>query len=80
MQKFFKKISGKWKNAIYVISQIKFITELNPKFIQNGCFVVENVGMLFQNIVNIPMVARESQKIKLSSKLLTETNETNFRL
>ena len=48
-----------------------FITELNPKFIQNGCFVVENVGMLFQNIVNIPMVARESQKIKLSSKLLT---------
>ena len=80
MQKFFKKISVKWKNAIYVISQIKFITELNPKFIQNGCFAVENVGMLFQNIVNIPMVARESQKIKLSSKLLTETNETNFRL
>ena len=80
MQKFFKKISVKWKNAIYVISQIKFITELNPKFIQNGFFVVENVGMLFQNIVNIPMVARESQKIKLSSKLLTETNETNFRL
>ena len=62
------------------MSQIKFITELNPKFIQNGFFVVENVGMLFQNIVNIPMVARESQKIKLSSKLLTETNETNFRL
>ncbi len=62
------------------MSQIKFITELNPKFIQNGFFVVENVGMLFQNIVNIPMVARESQKIKLSSKLLTETNETIFRL
>ncbi len=57
-----------------------FITELNPKFIQNVFFVVENVGMLFQNIVNIPMAARESQKIKLSSKLLTETHETIFRL
>ena len=57
-----------------------FITELNPKFIQNGFFVVENVGILFQNIVNISMVARESQKIKLSSKLLTTTNEIIFRL
>ena len=49
---------------IYVTSQIKFILELNLKFIRNGFFVVENVGISFQKIVNIHMVEQESQKYK----------------
>ena len=45
---------------IYVLSQINFITELNPEFIPNGFFAAKNVGILFQNKVNIPMVGQES--------------------
>ena len=46
---------------IYVISKIKFITGLNPKFIRTGFFVVKNVGILFLHRVSIPMVVQESQ-------------------
>ena len=46
---------------IYVISQIKFISGSNPKFIKTGFFVVKNVGILFLNIMTIPMVEQESQ-------------------
>ncbi len=46
---------------IYVISEMKFITELNPKFILTGFFLVKNVGPLFLNIMVIPMVVLESQ-------------------
>ena len=46
---------------IYVISQIKLITELNQLFINTGFFVVKNVGIKFLNIKIIPMVALESQ-------------------
>ena len=41
---------------IYVIRQTKFITGLNPKFIGTGFFVAKNVGKLFHNIINIPMI------------------------
>ena len=50
---------------IYVISQVKYISELNSKFIRNGFFVVENVGISFQKIVNIHMVEQENQKYKI---------------
>ena len=46
---------------IYVLSQIKLITELNPQFIMIGFFVVKNVGIKFLNIKIIPMVALDSQ-------------------
>ena len=46
---------------ICVISQINFITGLNPKFIKTGFFVVKNVGILFLNIMTTPMVVQESQ-------------------
>ncbi len=46
---------------MFVISQIKFITESNRKFIRIGFFVVKNVGILLLNIMTIPMVAQESQ-------------------
>ena len=49
---------------IYVISQVNFITGLNPKFIRNGFFVVKNVGKLFLSIMIIPMVAQESPNDK----------------
>ena len=45
---------------IYVIREILFTIELNPQFIQTGFFVVKNVGILFQNIVNINMEEQES--------------------
>lgn len=54
---------------IYVTSKIKFITGLNPKFIRTGFFVVENVGILFLQIVGIPMVEQESQNDNLSKEL-----------
>ena len=53
---------------IYVISQINFITGLNPKFIRTGFFVVKNVGILLQIIMDIPMEAQESQINKSSGK------------
>ena len=59
---------------IYVISKIKFITGLNPKFIKTGFFVVENVGILFLQIVGIPMVEQESQNDKKFSKLNGKNN------
>ena len=49
---------------IYVISQIKFITGWNPKFIKTGSFVVKNVGVLFLKIMTILMVEQESQTDK----------------
>ena len=58
-----------------VISQISFITGLNPEFIRTGFFVVKDVGILFLNIMTILMVGQESQTDKLSSKLNCETNE-----
>tara|TARA_B100000161_G_C33508393_1_gene395166 strand:- start:142 stop:309 length:168 start_codon:yes stop_codon:yes gene_type:complete len=51
------------------MSQIFFITGLNPQFIQTGFFVVKNVGIRFPKIVNIYMEAQESPNDKLSSKL-----------
>ena len=51
------------------MSQILFITGLNPYFIQTGFFVAKNVGIRFPNIVNIHMEAQESPNDKLSSKL-----------
>ena len=44
-----------------VISQINFITGLNPEFIRTGFFVVKDVGILFLNIMTILMVGQESQ-------------------
>ena len=65
---------------IYVISKIQFIKELNPSFIQTSFFVVKNVGLLFQNKVNIPMVAQEIQNNKLSSKLSCKKKLNNYYL
>jgi len=50
--------------VICVISQINFITGSNPKCIRIGFFVVKNVGILFLNIMTIPMVEQESQTDK----------------
>ena len=61
---FFFENQNKWKNAICVISQVKFISGLNLKFIPSGFFVAKNVGVLFQNKVIITMVAQESQNNK----------------
>ena len=57
---------------ICVISQINFITESNPKFIRIGFFVVKNVGILFLNIMTIPMVVQESQNDKFSIYLTSK--------
>ena len=46
---------------ICVISQISFITGLNPEFIRTGFFVAKDVGILFLNIMTILMVGQESQ-------------------
>ena len=64
LKTFLSQTANQWKNVIYVISQIKFISESNPKFIRNGYFVVKNVGISFQKIVNIHMVEQESQEYK----------------
>ena len=62
IEKFIKQQSQtQWRSAIYVMSQIRFITGLNPKFIRTGFSVVRNVGILFLNIMTIPMVGQESQ-------------------
>ena len=61
IKNFFSKSLNKWKNVIYVISKIKFITGLKPQFIRTGFFVVKNVGILFQNMIDIPMEVQESQ-------------------
>ena len=52
---------------IYVISQISFITGLNPKFIKTGFFVVKNVGILFLDMIIIPMVVQERLTEKMKS-------------
>ena len=52
---------------IYVISQIIFITGLNPKFIKTGFFVVKNVGILFLDMIIIPMVVQERLTEKMKS-------------
>ena len=44
---------------IYAISRMKSITELNQEFIKTGFFVVKNVGILFLDMMIIPMVAQE---------------------
>ena len=49
---------------IYVISEINFITELNPLLIGTGFFAVKNVGILFLNKMVIPMAEQESQNDK----------------
>ena len=49
---------------IYVKSQIKFTSGLNPKCIISGFSVVKNVGRLFLIIMIIHMVAQEIQKDK----------------
>ena len=59
---------------IYVISQIKFITELNPQFIKIGFFVVKNVGMKFPNKIIIPTVAQESQDYKFTENKLAKSS------
>ena len=46
------------------MSQINFITGSSLKFIRIGFFVVKNVGILFLNIMTIPMVEQESQTDK----------------
>ena len=60
---------------IYVISQIKFITELNLKFIWTGFFVVKNVGIAFLKIIIIPMAVQESQNKKYSKELNWKTHQ-----
>ena len=55
---------------MHAISQIKFITELNPLFIKTGFFVVKNVGILFLNIIIIPTVVHENQNSEFSCKLI----------
>ena len=65
---------------IYVRTQKKFITGLNPNFILNGFFVVENVGILFLLIMIIPMAVQESPNDKLSINLLTKINEIIINL
>ena len=55
---------------IYVIKEINYITGLNLKFIRTGFFVVKNVGILFLNIMIIPMEEQESQNNKFSLKLI----------
>ena len=49
---------------IYVISQILSTTGLSQLFIPTGFFAVKNVGILFQNKVNIHMEELESQNYK----------------
>ena len=63
---------------IYVISQIKFISESNRKFIRNGYFVVKNVGISFQKIVNIRMVEQESQKYWNNFSYVTFLKTCNY--
>ena len=53
---------------ICVISQIKYISGLNPLFIATGLFVVKNVGILFLNKVLIPMEEQESQNYNEANK------------
>ena len=53
----------KWqteKIAMFVISQAKFILELNLLTTQNGFSAVKNAGMLFQKKLNILMEVLES--------------------
>ena len=63
-----------------VISQIRFITGLNPEFIRTGFFVAKDVGILYLNIMTILMVGQESQTDKLSRKLYCKTNEISRSL
>ena len=58
---------------IYVLIEMKFTIELNQKFIQNGFFVVKNVGIQYQNIRGIPMEEQENQKYKI----IRNFNESN---
>ena len=60
---------------IYVISQIKLITELNQKFIRTGLFVVKNVGNTFLNMKIITMVELESQNNYFSRELIFKNNQ-----
>ncbi len=49
---------------------IIYIIELNQELIQTGSFAVENVGILFLNIMIIPTEAQENQKDKKSKKTI----------
>ena len=70
IQNFSSENSNSWKNVSYVISKIKSITGLNLKFIKTGFFVVKNVGILFQNKINIYMAELESQNKKILNKFI----------
>ena len=65
---------------ICVISQINYITGSNPKFIRIGFFVVKNVGILFLNIMTIPMVGKEIQIDKELIELNFKPNEISRSL
>ena len=57
---------------MFVISQISFITGLNPEFIRTGFFVVKDVGILFLNIMTILMVGQESQTDNYPANLIAK--------
>ena len=65
---------------ICVISQIKFITGSNAKFIKTLSFLVKNVGILFLNIMTILMVEQENQTDKYLSELNFKKNEISKSL
>ena len=60
-----------------VISQISFITGLNPEFIRTGFFVVKDVGILFLNIMTILMVGQESPNNKFPYKIIWKKQSNN---
>ena len=71
MKIYLAKSQIQLRSATYVITQINFIIGLNPKFIRNGFSVVKNVGILFRNIMTIPMVGQESQNDKEWESLIS---------
>ena len=80
MKIYLAKSQIQWISAIYVISQINFITGSNPKFIKNGFSVVKNVGILFLNMMTTHMVEQESQIDKESSVLNCKANDISRSL
>ena len=72
----------KWqteKIAMFVISQAKFILELNLLTTQNGFSAVKNAGILFQKKINICM--EELEKIlKTIKKINWQKSSNNEKL
>ena len=63
----FKK-HQKWRNVIFVISQIEFTTESDLKILSLGYFVAKFVGKEYLNMKNIVMEGQESlSKLKISN-------------